>query len=86
MTKTGSGKYYHRDWTGRMQETVAVDMPDVVICRRIQDFPGAPPVGACVTPCSRCFVPIAYDPTGPHQDRPHVCMQCSGIEPLPFPQ
>ena len=66
------------------QEIPATD-PDVVICRRAVDYlPGLPPPGAHIGRCSDCHVWIVSDPRGPHPDKPHICLQCAGITPLPL--
>jgi hypothetical protein len=85
--RVDSGRYYARDdVTRRLHEVGDVDrVPDMVICRRVADYPaGVPPVAAQLTACTRCGAPIAFNPAGPHQDMPKVCMQCAGIEPLPI--
>lgn len=59
--------------------------PDEVICRRVADYPhGVAPAAAATTRCTRCQRRIAFNPAGPHQDKPKVCLQCAGIEPLPI--
>lgn len=84
--KTKPGRYYGVTHAGRMVPVGDVDRPpDVVICRRVADYPQArPPDGAIVTPCARCVTPIAWNPHGPHSSVSHICMQCGGIEPLPI--
>jgi len=94
MTKTVGGRMYERDaLTGRIVKEVPRDtgIPDVVVCRRLRDYPTDPrlraaalPETAAVTGCSRCGFAIAFNPLGPHQDRPKVCMQCAQIQPLPI--
>jgi hypothetical protein len=86
MTKTHGGKYYGRTWDGRLEDATAADgPPDTVICRRVADFPhGQPPPGARITRCRDCDQRIAFNPAGPHQDRPRICMQCARIQPLPI--
>ncbi len=60
-------------------------MPDEVICRRVGDYPnGVPPAAARLAPCATCGCLIAFNPAGPHQDTPKICMQCGGIQPLPM--
>jgi hypothetical protein len=78
-----AGQYYDA-LTGKHH---APGTPAVVICRRVADYPeGQPPSGAGRGACALCAEPIAYNPAGPHHNRPRVCMQCSGIEPEPLPQ
>lgn len=56
--------------------------PSHVICRRIADYAPSPvPTGAAVGRCAQCDAPVAYNPRGPHLDRPRLCMQCAGIQP-----
>lgn len=75
--------FWRLDDDGRM-EPDGPSVPDVVISRRVSDFPGGvAPAGAIVIPCQRCGARIAWD--GHFPDRPHVCLQCGGIEPLPLP-
>lgn len=85
-TRTEGGQYYGRDAQGRLHTVGDVDIPpDVVVCRRVADYPGErAPEAAQLTECTRCGARIAFNPAGPHQGRPKVCMQCGGIEPLPF--
>lgn len=86
-TKTDAGKMYGRCTdTGRLEE---VDrhayVPDVVICRRVTDYAPAPlPRTAGFADCTKCGARIAFNPAGPHQDVPKVCMQCAAIRPLPI--
>ena len=76
---------YYRYTPGRGHQPAPAGIPDAVICRRVADFPhGRPPAGAAITDCVKCGVPIAYNPRGPHQDKPHVCMPCEHIQPLPI--
>jgi hypothetical protein len=82
-----SGQYVGIDHKGRMHhvDDTAGQPPDVVVCRRVADFPaGQAPRGAGVAPCVECQTLIVYNPNGPHLDRPRVCMQCRGIQPLPI--
>jgi hypothetical protein len=84
--KTTPGRYYARTTDDLL---ITVDAPgrapDVVICRRVVDYPsGHPPVEAAITTCRDCGVPVAFNPRGPHQERPRICLQCAGIHPLPM--
>lgn len=82
--KVNSGNYYGRDADGKLHRIGDVDAPpDIVICRRVADYPAGTRDGQ-VGRCSQCAAPIRYNPDGPHQDRPRVCMQCAGIQPLPI--
>jgi hypothetical protein len=80
-----AGHYYgKRTRTGPL-EPAPPGVPDAVICRRVIDYAPHPlPTGAEVTTCSECSALIAYNPAGPHQDAPKVCMQCAWIKPLPM--
>jgi hypothetical protein len=56
------------------------------MCRRVADYPlGLAPLDAVLLQCVGCGAAIASDPGGPHKDKPHVCMQCCGVRPMPFP-
>lgn len=82
--KTEGGHYYaHDPRTGALRDAPP-GVPDVVICRRLRDVDGRLPKTAAVTDCTRCGCAIVFNPDGPHQDRPKVCMQCADIEPLPM--
>lgn len=81
--KTNPGDYLRTDQRGNLQPADAGN-PDAVICRRVADYASSPPAGAALGACDQCAAPIAYNPEGPHLDRPRICMQCAGIEPLPF--
>jgi hypothetical protein len=81
--RTESGEYYERDERGL--RPAAPGVPDVVICRRVVDYPdGQPPIDAALDTCTECSALVAYNPSGPHLERPRVCMQCAGIQPLPI--
>lgn len=57
---------------------------DAWICRRLADYPHEQmPVGGALDTCSVCSAVIVFSP---HRTvvAPKRCMQCSGIEPLPF--
>ena len=83
---TEPGRYYLKTPSGLRPLGDVQDRPDVVICRRVSDYgtAGVPRI-AQIGACSLCHAPIAFDPTGPHQDVPRACMQCKGIRPLPIP-
>ena len=80
--KTEPGRYYEGDERGLLRPAAA-GVPDVVICRRLADYSWTfpRPAGAAVGPCAACHEPIAYNPNGPHQDRPRICLQCAGVTP-----
>ena len=88
MRKKGNvhhGGYYGRFTANGPLIPAPAGVPDSVICRRIVDYgPGQIPAAAAFGRCSTCDAPVAYNPAGPHQDRPRVCMQCTGIQPLPI--
>jgi len=88
MTKTRPGRYFERTSDGRLVDRGRFPKgpaPDAVICRRVADYPNAqPPATATIGRCVHCHCAIAWNPAGPHQDAPRCCMQCVGIEPLPF--
>lgn len=81
--KVDGGGYYREGWRGL--RPAAPGVPDAVICRRVVDYPdGQPPPAAALDTCTRCSALVAYNPHGPHVERPRVCMQCAGIAPLPI--
>jgi hypothetical protein len=86
--ETTGGRYYGRRLDGAL-ELLPGDLPikpDATICRRTADFAPAPiPAGAAFTSCARCGEEIAFNPAGPHQDAPKICLQCGNVEPLPIP-
>lgn len=87
MTETKAGTLYgRRTDSGELVELPQdYAAPDYVICRRVADYAPSPvPPGAGRTVCSRCGAAIAFNPNGPHQDKPRRCMQCAGITPLPI--
>ena len=62
--------------------------PDAWICRRVADYPAdalAPlrTRGAQQAVCVRCGAAILYNPAR-LVDAPKICMQCAGIQPLPW--
>ena len=58
--------------------------PDVLICRRLVDFPGGTvPAGGAIGQCTDCGRPIVFI-AARVVAAPTICMQCAGIEPLPF--
>ena len=82
--RTDAGKYYGRHADGALEEVPPCD-PDFIVCRRVADYPNlTPPPGAAFGDCVRCGIKIAFNPAK-YPDKPHICMQCHGIEPLPFP-
>lgn len=82
--RVDAGQYVERDWRGHIKQ-VAPQRPDAILCRRLVDYPnGEAPAGADLDTCQKCSALVAYNPNGPHQDRPRICMQCGGIEPLPM--
>lgn len=80
-----SGNYYGRRTPGGPLEPAPPGVPDQVVCRRVGDYPnGEPPAGAALDTCTHCSALIAYNPKGPFQYVPRVCMQCARIAPLPI--
>lgn len=78
----GEGRY-HR--LGHHRDITPPQPPSKTICRRVLDYPhGRPPAIAALTHCVECGDAIAFNPAGPHQDVPKICMQCAGIDPLPI--
>jgi hypothetical protein len=87
--KTDAGKFYGRDASGRLTELPDTGLPpDVWICRRLADFPGAAaPPGGRLGACTRCGVSIVFNPArlaSVPPLTPKVCMQCAQIQPLPI--
>jgi hypothetical protein len=83
-SRVDGGKYYRLNADGSQAE-IEPDQPDLVICRRVADFPeGRTPADAGVDWCAQCRAPIVFDPSGPHRDVTRVCMQCVDVEPLPL--
>jgi len=84
--ETKSGQMYARTPAGELEEVPNYLEPDVVLCRRVADFPNQQaPAGATLGTCRTCEAVIAFNPAK-FPDKPHVCMQCAGIEPLPMEQ
>ncbi len=84
-TRVYGGRYYGETHDGRLVPvTDPPRPPDVVVCRRVADFPGgqAPP-GAAVAACAECAAPIAYNPARSYS-APRVCLQCRHITPDPL--
>lgn len=80
-----SGHYYRQRTPGAQPEEVTAGPPDAVICRRVVDYPNArPPSAARLASCAGCGAIVAFDPAGPHLDRPRVCFQCAKMTPLPY--
>jgi hypothetical protein len=75
------GTFCRRDEQGRLHEVGPGPAPDVTICRRLADFPDGAPGSATVIACATCGALVATANRFP--ERPTICMQCAGIEPLP---
>jgi len=72
-------------WNPITREETEPGVPDVRVCRRVADYAPSPvPAAAAIGFCADCGTPIAYNPHGQHLDRPAICMQCAGIQPLPI--
>ena len=78
------------EWWGRRRDTGQYErlppqagVPDQVVCRRVIDYNVPIPAGAVTGPCATCGARIAFNPAR-FPERPHVCMQCAGVRPLPF--
>lgn len=77
------GQFYRRAWNGAL-EPAAAGEPDVWICRRLVDYPNAvAPAGGELAQCTRCCALIVFNPAR-EVGAPKMCMQCSGITPLPI--
>ena len=82
-TRVNSGEYFLRAPGGRLEPT-APGIPDVVVCRRVVDFPGGQvPPGGIVTVCRDCGAQVVTN-LAKFPDRPRICMQCAQIAPLPI--
>jgi hypothetical protein len=85
---TKPGTFYGRTRDGRLVEIgsrLGDAEPDLWICRRVIDYPPpGPPREAASDLCTTCGAAIAYNPAR-QVIAPKVCMQCAGIQPLPFP-
>ena len=69
------------------QITESTKKPNLWVCRRVADFPDgaiAKFVGVGFSNCPGCGAPIVFN-TARKVDAGKVCMQCAGIEPLPYP-
>jgi hypothetical protein len=83
--RVDAGNYYGERTAHGPLEPAPPGVPDHVICRRVVDYAPHPvPAGAEFTTCSQCNALIAYNPQGPHQGVPKICMQCARIMPLPM--
>jgi hypothetical protein len=81
--RTSPGEFYWRAPSGELVPA-APSVPDVIICRRLGDFPGATmPAGGTRAICEACGAVVVTN-AAKFPDRPRRCMQCSQIEPLPF--
>lgn len=78
--------YAPRPAAGNLVEGHGPEAPELWICRRLDDYPeGRKPDGGALGWCTACGVPVIYNPDAPvAPDLPRVCLQCVGIEPLPF--
>lgn len=80
-----AGTFYEEVADGFKRYDGPPRQPDVVVCRRLADFPGERvPDGAATAQCSQCGAVIVYDPACDTGDAPRACMQCVSIEPLPL--
>jgi hypothetical protein len=78
-----SGEYFERAPDGRL-EPAAPGVPDVVMCRRVEDFHGGQvPAGGIVTVCRECDAAVVTNLLK-FPDRPRICMQCARVQPLPI--
>ena len=85
-TTVRAGQYYGEPHDGGPLVPLAVPPrpPDVVVCRRVADFPGGQvPPGAAVVGCAQCAAPIVYNAARQYA-APRVCMQCMQIAPDPL--
>jgi len=84
MTDIKAGKTYELTKEGPVEAQGKT--PTVWSCRRVADFPeGAIATlhAAGFTNCTLCSARIVYNSMRT-LDAPKVCMQCLGIQPLPF--
>ncbi len=80
-----AGEYYRRDGPDAPLVPAAPAVPDVIICRRLEDFPDAVvPAGGVVVACRDCGAPVVTN-LAKYPERPRICMQCGSIQPLPLP-
>lgn len=83
-----AGKYYGITRGGRVLPLDAPDgtLPDVVVARRVADFPGRQvPPGGTVIPCATCGAPLVTN-LQKFPGVPRRCMQCEGVIPEPMPE
>lgn len=83
MSEVKAGQVYEVDH-GKLVESTRE--PTLWICRRVEDFPpgaiaGLAGIGFAI--CPKCHAPIAFN-TARKVDAEKVCMQCAGIEPMPW--
>jgi hypothetical protein len=78
------GRFYKR----MARADIGRPIRDLVwICRRLEDYGQAGPgvVLGQIGWCNHCGRPVLFDPESPvPADTPKWCLQCAGIEPLPF--
>ena len=80
--KVRAGQYFRERPGGLVPAAPAP--PDVIVCRRVADFPGGlAPAGSAVVQCAECAAPIVYK-AAPNYAAPRVCMQCMHIVPDPL--
>lgn len=79
-----AGHYYYARTQGGPLEPRAPGSPDMIVCRRLRDFPAeALPADAAITGCEHCGFAIVFNPAR-HYTAPLVCMQCMNITPDPL--
>jgi hypothetical protein len=82
MTRVVAGRYFRETPHGLVPSAPCT--PDVIICRRVADFPGGQvPAGGAVVACRQCEAPIVYA-AARHYAAPRICMQCANITPDPL--
>jgi hypothetical protein len=83
--KVNAGEYYYRRGPDEPLMPAAPAVPDVVICRRLEDYPPASvPTGGTVATCRDCGRRVLTN-LAKYPAAPRVCMQCAQITPLPIP-